>query len=141
MDPPDVLFRPVDYFDDDESVTGVNDLSTGVTSLSPAINATVTTTTAASVAKIADLLLPTGLVICTLVISVFFAVWALIKSRQNIATLPGMHRIRYGIVTSSVATEPVGGSIKTVRSSGTGGGKGTGGAPVVSAAPVALTVN
>lgn len=143
MDPPDVLYRPVDYFGDDEAAAGVDDLSAsnGDTSTTAAINATAASVTAAPDARIGDPLLPIALIICILLISAFFGIWSFLKSRQRVPVLLGSHRTRYGIVTPSVATEPVGASVKTVRSSGTGSKKGSGGVAVVSAAPVTFIVN
>ena len=152
MDPPDVLYRPVEPLGDDEAT--VQDVEDGIQEQADApatLASTLTSTDASTAYNNTDTLatqsglpatffLSIGLVICILLITAFFAIWATTKSRKRATILPGTHRVRYGVVTSSVETEPSG-TIKTVRSSGTGSRKGLRAVRVESPAPVALVVN
>lgn len=142
MDPPDVLYRPVDDLlgsdeDDqaDASAQSASDFSTTsafgnsttelLTSTTGVTSTTANWTTSSEQEKYQSTaiqrLLPVILIIIIVIICALFAIWSYIKSQKRSG---GQHRTRYGLVRSSVPSEQgTDESLRTVPSSGIRSGK------------------
>lgn len=140
MDPPDVLYRPVhdiaESEEEDQTVASDSSANSAVLSASDPENSTTELlTTAHSTSSTADWtsfseedeypstaiqrLLPVILIIIIVLICVIFATWSYLKSQKR-----SRSRTRYGLVTSSIPSEPgTMESLRTVPSSGIRSGK------------------